>query len=102
MSKIQFSGFRTPYDEEQAYQRHLTYLKTKQRTSLDLQKQGLNNELGLNQVMPMPKTSGEILEDEQEVNKIVQSYLVSFFTDNPNLLKRFNETDAQYQNRKYP
>jgi len=102
MSNIQFSGFRTPYDEEQAFKRHMTYLKTKQRTSTDIQKQLLNNELGINQVMGMPKTSAEILEDEQEINKLVQSYLVSFFTDNPNLSKQFSETDAQYENRKYP
>jgi len=102
MSNIQFSGFRTPYDEEQAFNRHMTYLKTKQRTSMDLQKNILNNQLGINQVMGMPKTSAEILEDEQEVNKLVQSYLVSFFTDNPNLSKKFGETDAQYENRKYP
>lgn len=102
MSNIQFSGFRTPYDEEQAFNRHMTYLKTKQRTSMDLQKNILDNKLGINQVMAMPKTSAEILEDEQEVNKLVQSYLVGFFTDNPNLSKKFNETDAQYENRKYP
>jgi len=102
MSNIQFSGFRTPYDEEQAFNRHMTYLKTKQRTSMNLQKNILDNQLGINQVMAMPKTSAEILEDEQEVNKLVQSYLVGFFTDNPNLSKKFNETDAQYENRKYP
>lgn len=102
MSKIYYNDFKTPYDMEQAFQRHMTYLKTKQRTSTTLQKQVLNNELGLNQVTPMPKTSAEILDDEQEVNKLVQSYLVSFFIDNPNLQRNINETDAQYENRKYP
>lgn len=102
MSRIYFNDFKTPYDQEQAFQRHMTYLKTKQRTSTDLQKQVLNNELGINQVMPMPKTTAEILEDEQEVNKLIQSYLVSFFVDNPNLQKKINETDIQYENRRYP
>ena len=102
MSKIQFSGFKTPYDEEQAFQRHMTYLKTKQKTSIDIQRQQLNNELGINQVMPMPKTSSEMLENEQEVNRLVQQYLVGFFVDNPNLEKKFSETDSQYENRKYP
>lgn len=102
MSKIQFSNFKTPYDEEQAFQRHLTYLKAKQRTSKKIQQQFLNNELNINQVMPMPKTTSEILEDEQEVNKLVHNYLVGLFVDNPNLVKKYNETNSQYENRKYP
>ena len=102
MSSVQFSGFRTPYDEEQAYQRHITYLKTKQNTSKELQQTSLNNQLGVSPVMPMPKTTGEILGDEQEVNKMVQSYITNFFVDNPNLSKKFSETDSQYENRKFP
>ena len=29
--------------------------------------------------MPMPKTTSEILEDEQEVNKLVNNYLLELF-----------------------
>jgi hypothetical protein len=102
MSKIKFNNFKTPYDEEQAFQRHLTYLRAKQRTSTEIQRSNLNNQLGINQVMPMPKTTSEILEDEQEVNKLVNNYLLELFVDNPNLVKKYNETDSQYENRKYP
>lgn len=102
MSKVQYSGFRTPYDEEQAYQRHMTYLRTKSKTSQELSNSAMNEFLGVPPVMPIPKTTDEILGDEIEVNRLVQSYLSQMFNDNPNLKKNFMETDQQWEQRKYP
>lgn len=102
MSKVQYSGFRTPYDEEQAFQRHMTYLRTKSKTSQELSNSAMNEFLGVPPVMPIPKTTDEILGDEMEVNRLVQSYLAQMFVDNPNLKKDFMETDQQWEERKYP
>ena len=90
MTNVQFSGFKSPYDEEQALARHMQYLQAKSRTSKVLQDNSLNNFLGVQPLMQVPKTSAEILGDEQEVNRRVQAILTELFKDNPNL--PFNPT----------
>lgn len=102
MSDIQFSGYRTPYDEEQAFQRHKSILKTKSKLSKDMQQSVLNDQLNIAPVMPVPKTASEILNDEAQVNKMVQQYIIEWFPDSPNLVKSFGETDEQFDMRKYP
>ena len=102
MSEIKFSGYRTPYDEDQAYQRYMSILKTKSKLSKDMQQSSLNDSLNVPPLMPVPKTASEILNDEAQVNKMVQQYIIDWFPDSPNLVKSPNETDAQYDMRKYP
>ena len=102
MSEIQFSGYRTPYDEEQAFQRHKSILKTKSKLSKDMQQSVLNDQLNIAPVMQVPKTASEILNDEAQVNKMVQQYIIEWFPDSPNLVKNFGETEVQFDMRKYP
>lgn len=103
MTSIQFSGFRTPYDENQAYTRHVEYLKAKARTSKALQDAQMNDFLGIPPMMQVPKTGAEILDNEQEVNKMVQSYLAEIFKDNPNLpYNPTTDTQLSLQNKRYP
>lgn len=102
MTDIQFSGYRTPYDEEQAFQRHKSILKTKSKLSKEMQQSVLNDQLNIAPVMQVPKTASEILNDEAQVNKMVQQYIIEWFPDSPNLTKSFGETDAQFDMRKYP
>jgi len=102
-SKIHFSGFNNNYDEEQAFNKHLEYLRAKGRTSKELQTANLNEYLGVAPVMQVPKTAAEILEDDNEVNRQVQNYLSQLFVDNANIKNNpTTETEEQTNRRRFP
>ena len=102
-SKIHFSGFNNNYDEEQAFNKHLEYLRAKGRTSKELQTSNLNEYLGIAPVMQVPKTAAEILNDDVEVNRQVQNYLSQIFVDNPNIKINYTtETEEQTNRHRYP
>lgn len=102
-SKIHFSGFNNNYDEEQAFNKHLEYLRAKGRTSKELQTSNLNEYLGIAPVMQVPKTAAEILNDDVEVNRQVQNYLSQIFVDNPNIKINYTtETEEQTNRHRFP
>ena len=75
MSKVYFAQPKTPYDEEQAFQRHLAYLKTQSAISQQYQDAQRNIQMGTEPPPPRPMTASEVLENEMELNKLVQKYL---------------------------
>jgi hypothetical protein len=79
MSKVSFSQPRNAYDEEQAFQRHLAYLKTQSKISQGFQDAQRNIQLGVEPTMAEPKTADEILQDEGRVNSLVTQYLERIF-----------------------
>ena len=100
---VQFSAFRKPIDEKLAFARHMEYLKTKADTSKALQESEMNTYLGVAPLMQVPKTGAEILDNEQEVNRMVQSYLATIFQDNPNLpYNPTTDTQQTLQNKRFP
>lgn len=102
-SKIHFSGFNNNYDEEQAFNKHLEYLRAKGRTSKELQTTNMNEYLGIAPVMQVPKTAAELLNDNVEVNRQVQNYLSQIFVDNPNIKINYTtETEEQTNRHRYP
>lgn len=80
-SKVQFTQPRTAYDEEQAYQRHLAYLRTQSKNSQGFQDSLRNIQMGNMPTADAPQTADEILGDENEINRRVQSILGKLFTD---------------------
>ena len=75
MSKVYFSQPRNAYDEEQAYQRHLAYLKTQSNVSQQFQDAYRNEILGVPPTVPPLPTASEVLENQLELDKAVQKYL---------------------------
>lgn len=75
MSKVYYSQPKTPYDEEQAYQRHLAYLKTQSAISQQFQDAYRNELLGVPPTTPTPPTATEVLENQLELDKATQKYL---------------------------
>lgn len=106
MSKVSFNQPRNAYDEEQAFQRHLAYLKTQSKNSAGFQDAMRSVQLGIEPTMDQPKTSEEILQDEGKVNSLVTQYLERIFGRskakqpyNPN---GSNETEEAWLRRTNP
>ena len=78
---VQFNQPRNDFDEEQAYQRHLSYLRTQNKNSQGFQQSLRQIALGNEPTATAPKTAVEILGDEAEVNRRVQSIIASIFPD---------------------
>ena len=78
---VQFNQPRNDFDEEQAYQRHLSYLRTQNKNSQGFQQSLRQIALGNEPTATAPKTAVEILGDEAEVNRRVQSIISSIFPD---------------------
>lgn len=72
---VYFSQPRTAYDEEQAYQRHLAYLKTQSETSQKFQDAYRSELLGVPPTPPQVMTATEVLENQLELDKAAQKYL---------------------------
>jgi hypothetical protein len=82
MSKVSFNQPRNAYDEEQAFQRHLAYLKTQSKNSAGFQEAQRQLRLGVEPTMDQPKTSEEILQDEGRIGSMVTNYLERIFGRN--------------------
>lgn len=105
-SKVQFTQPRTAYDEEQAYQRHLAYLRTQSKNSQGFQDSLRNIKMGNMPTADAPQTADEILGDTNEINRRVQSILGKLFTDsreqyNPLGVETLGEFDKRARTSTY-
>lgn len=104
MSKVYYSQPRTAYDEEQAYQRHLAYLKTQANVSQQFQDAYRNELLGVPPTVPQVPTATEVLENQMELDKAVQKYLRMLVPDmvNPPRFDDTKETIDEFVRRTQP
>ena len=102
-SKVQFNQPRTAYDEEQAYQRHLAYLRTQGKNSQGFQDSLRNIKMGNMPTADAPQTADEILGDQNEINRRVQSILGKLFTDSREQYNPLGvETRDEFEKRARP
>jgi hypothetical protein len=103
MSKFtQFYGYRTPYDEDQARERYLAILKSRQRTSALKQTAERDLSAGIETPAPAQKTTSEILSDEAELQRQVLATLSTLLQRPDGRKQGVNEPVDDYQQRINP
>ncbi len=102
MSRTQFYGYRTPYDEEQSRERYLEYLKVAGRTSA--LKQGAERDAlsGVVPSKPTEKTTSEILADEAEMSRVLQQRIAQIVQRADSRPRAPTEADEPYEQRTNP
>jgi hypothetical protein len=102
MSRTQFYGYRTPYDEEQSRERYLEYLKVAGRNSAI--KQGATRDAlsGVVTSKPTEKTTSEILADEAEMSRVLQQRIAQLVQRADSRQRTPVETDDDYEQRTNP
>lgn len=102
MSTTQFYGYRTPYDENQARERYLEYLKVANRVSSMKQSAERDAREGITPTKSTEKTTSEILADEAEMSRILQQRIAQLVQRADPRPKTVSETDDEYEQRSNP
>lgn len=98
MSRVNFFGPKSEYDEEQSRERYLQYLKVASQNSA--LKESAEFETEPPAVREKPIT--EILSDEAEISRVLQEYLNKLLIPADARKKNVNETDDDYDQRINP
>lgn len=102
MSRTKFFGYQTPYDEEQARERYLEYLRTASRTSSLKQSGERDARLGVLPTKPTDKTTSEILADEAEMSRVLQQRIAQLVQRADTRPRTPSESDENYEQRTNP
>lgn len=98
MSKVNFFGAKTSYDEEQGRQRYLQYLRVASQNSA--LKESAEYETEPLKAQEKPIT--EILDDESEISRVLQQHLGNLLIPPDGRARNVNETDDNYEQRTNP
>ena len=97
-TRINFFGPKNEYDENQARERYLQYLRVAAQNSALKESAEFETE----PIKAQEKPIAEVLGDEAEVSRVLQEYLGKLLIEPVGLSRNVNETDDNYQQRINP
>jgi FtsZ-binding cell division protein ZapB len=97
-NRINFFGPKNEYDENQARERYLQYLRVAAQNSALKESAEFETE----PIKAQEKPIAEVLGDEAEVSRVLQEYLGKLLIEPVGLSRNVNETDDNYQQRINP